>query len=377
MERPRTISMGRLDLLDKCPHSLYLDLRYDRGPQSHAMARGAAFHDMAEKATDQMLETGEPYYPGEVARDLVMSICAESDLVVPAHEQDVCRLMAFNWGEHHSATIDLDSLVANERLLMVKIGGWTLRGRVDRAHVRGDDCWIYDYKTGLHIPSSETLLADFQLRFYSLLLAEGITVTREGEVVDDKPPAAGANRFWPSLVFPRHVNDESNECVTRAPMKEGALVPFKREDFHDFKAAIAASLKALERGLDEGEWPASPGSHCSRCPAQAKCPIPMELHNLELIETEADATRAAESYSRLESERKRLYEGFKAWAKENDAPVPVGDEEWDFRVSYSMNPRDRKELKRMQEQGIAIPADFYVSTASTRFAKKKRQEVSK
>ncbi len=330
IEAPRTVSMGRLDKLDSCPHSYYLDVLYDGGAQSHMRATGAVFHEFAEQATNRMLEAGEPYYPGEVAREHIQSILLETEMVVPAHAQDALRGMAFNWGERHSQTIDLRSLIANERLLAIEIGGWTLRGRIDRAHISERTCFIYDYKTGLNIPSSQKLMEDFQLLFYPLLLAEGITVDREGNVLDDRPPAAGCNEFWPTLVFPRWITDEGR-VLERSPMEGGQIVIRRREDLWDLKQSLLGLLKRLERGLETGIWPAASGSHCSRCPAQSKCPIPPELRELEECESIEEASTLGAAWERTNAVQKRRREAIKSFAGEHGA-IPVGDKTFDFRL---------------------------------------------
>ena len=319
IERPATVSMTRLARLDVCPRSFYLDLLHDGGVQSHAMARGSVFHDAAEQGTKLLMNAGEGYVPGDVARGLAQEILNETDMVVPAHEQDVVRLMAWNWGEHHSGSIDLATLTCNETLIAIEIDGWTLRGRIDRANVNGDHCQFYDYKTGLYIPPSEKLLQDFQLNFYPLLLAEGKVVDREGNVLDDRPPAAGANLFWPTLVFPRIVNEDSNECLLRSPMSRGELIPVKRENLHDLKQAISSSLRKLERGLEDGEWPAADGDHCSRCAAPSKCPIPPELRDYEPIEDHEQAAQMISKIDRVDADQKRRKKAVKAFLRSHDS----------------------------------------------------------
>lgn len=324
IERPETVSMTRLSRLDVCPRSFYFDIYYEGGVQTHAMARGTLFHDTAEHCTDLLIAAGEGYVPGDVARGVAQENMNESQLVLPHFEQDAVRLMAWNWGEHHSGSIDLPTLVCNETLLAVEINGWTLRGRIDRAHVNGDHCQFYDYKTSLHIPSSEALLQDFQLNFYPLLLAEGKVVNREGSVLDDKPPAAGANLFWPTLVYPRFVNEESNECVVRSPASKGELVPIKRENLHDLKQAIATSLKRLEHGLDTGDWPAADGKHCATCAAPSRCPIPGELRDFEAVSDHEQAADLVSLIERTDADQTRRKKAVKAFLQENPRVESAG-----------------------------------------------------
>jgi hypothetical protein len=364
VERPAGASQTLLSRLDVCPRSAYLGLKYRYGPSSHPMARGEVFHEFAERATRLLIDQGEPSMPGEVARDLQQAVIEErTDLVLPHREQDACRLMAWNWGE--ATVLDLESIVAIESTFQMELSGWTHRGRIDRAEVRGTRADIYDYKTSLNITNQEDAERDFQLWDYGLLVAQG--------KIEDRPfgVADGINEFHLHLVFPRYTTEETGELISRD-------VAVSRGQLGEFAFTVQRLLEILDHGLETGEWPAVSGSHCSECPCRPECPIPEQLHDLLEIENLADAEAMAELWHQDNARVARMKRTLKAWAQEH-GPIFYGDYALDFKAQEKREIRDWPALLLAIDRTLSYGEPFDVNahrrvTQSTRFDKRKQTE---
>jgi hypothetical protein len=360
VERPETASMTLLRRADACPRSAYLGIKYHDAPGTHAMARGRITHAGLERATLRMIELGEPEMPGEVARDLMQAeIEQQTDVVLPAAEQDACRLMAWNWGEQ--TALDLDAIVGVEATFELDISGWRHRGRVDRVEIRGTRCDIYDYKTQLAIPAQEEAERDFQLWDYGLLVCQGMIEGRPFGV------AEGVNDFYLHLVFPRYTLDEGGLFERRLHVTRAQL--------GEFRFSVERLLQIIEHGLDTGDWPASSGSHCARCPCRPECPIPEQLHELEEIRNVADAEALAEEWHQEDSRNRRRKATLKRWAERN-GPIFYGDYALDFRKQESYSVRDWGAMLAAIQRTVGFGEPFDLEAhrqrkVATRFDKRK------
>lgn len=370
------LSQSFLARMDVCPRSAYLYAKY-RGTraQSHAMARGEVFHAFAEQAVKQMRADGEVSMPPDVGRELMEEVLsARADLTVPHHERDALRAMAWNWSAATEAQpLNFDHLAGVELMPELRMGRWIVRGRIDRVEVVGHDAYLRDYKTSLNLPSQERFDKSFQLKFYALTWGEG---TIDGERVGE-----GIENFHIAEEYPRFL---SKACLACDKFADGAdpackecgereFTPptlFKRRgllgqrEVADFTRAVEGLLDKLERALRDGEWPASPGSHCSTCAAPDDCPLPRQLRPA-VVTSEGEAIALAQDVDRMEAEVKKHKAALKDYASEN-GEIRYGDKELGF-LTVRSNKTDKKALEAAMQGAEIDPRSFQKQTTSTRF----------
>jgi PD-(D/E)XK nuclease superfamily len=362
IERPDTLSQSLLAKHDKCPRSAYLSRKYETA--SIPMDRGSAFHAVAERATQMMIDEGEPTMPGEIAKELADAVMAEHpEWVLPTAEQDAVRLMAWNWAE--GTVLDLEAIIGVEVPLEMQLGGFTLTSRIDLIEVVGSTLHLYDYKTSLNIRKREEVQRGFQGQFYALEAVEG--VRRDSGLGF----GAGINDVWFWEVYPRYRDMDSGMLIA----KDGS---WTRAEIHDFKVSLLRNVERFEESLETGGWPARDGSHCSECPAASECPIPEHLRAVEEIAT---AEQAADLFSlKLAHERegRRMQASLRGWVNDN-GPIFVGDYVFDAKASESREVVDWTRLEtalyQSMELGVPFNRDEHIRVKrSTKFAKRRLTE---
>jgi hypothetical protein len=292
--------------------------------------------------------------PAEVVKDYMQAILDERiDLALPPAEHDACRIAAWNWGTGFA--IEPEFIVGVETMLEVEVGDWTLRGKIDLAQIVAGTAVVHDWKTSLGYPSQETFDNDFQMLFYALLMLEGHPEDA------DTPLGRGLDGVHVKGHWPRIKSDEGG-YFTRSAYKDRAQV-------YDFKRSIESGLVKLEYGLAMGEWKASPGSHCSYCPAPRECPIPaIELP--VIVATEGQASEAGGRLIRLEDEVKALRAGMKGYVEEN-GEVVIGDQVYRLVAVETESARSKDEIKDALAAGGLDPEEFYRKSRSMRFKREK------
>jgi hypothetical protein len=319
--RPEKLSNTSLGKFDKCPRSFWLYLKHKGGPQSHPMARGECWHDFRERFIGELRDGGEPSAPPEVGKDLMNAVIAErKDLVLPAHEQHALRGMAWNFAA--ATVIDPDAVLGLEQMIEMELGDWTIRGKLDFAAMTPFG-WILveDDKTSLSIPSQDDVengAKGWQSWFYPLLVAFGIPED------EDLPLGAGVDEFRFRFSYPRFTNSETGEIIYRE-------VARTRDQLADFRNTLLSHLERIDHGLETGEFPASPGSHCFECPARSECPIPEQYHELENVTGMDDAVSKAEAWHTRDLAQRRLKKSLRAFADAEGEPIFYGDYALDFR----------------------------------------------
>lgn len=360
IERPESVRQSFLAKYDSCPHSAYLYLKHDGGTESHYKTRGTAFHLFMQRATEEMLEQGEPTMPGDVGRQMADEIMAEHpEWVISAKEQDAVRLMAWNWCE--ATVLDLNALIGVEVPLKIELGGYTITGTLDRIEVHGQSLHIHDAKTSLHVPTREEAQKAFQGMLYALLAVEGFH-ERTGLGLGH-----GINDVWFWLEYPRYRTDEGPLVMRDAS--------WERPEIHEFKTSLLRNLDAMSESFESGEWPARDGSWCDLCPAPSECPIPAHLRQVEHIGSLADAEDAFSQTMALEREMRRYRDGLRAWVKEH-GPIYRGDYAYDARVSTSREVKDwdglHEGIRRSVEFGVPFVMDDHIRPkTSTKYAKRR------
>ena len=353
------VSMTGLKHYQACPRAGYLYALHKGAAQSAPMVRGSAFHLAVERAIDAMIVQGEPMIPWDLMKTIVNEVLAE--LPVPFDEHDKIREMAWRWAEEF--TIDPLAVIAVETLLVLDLGGWQVRCKVDLAEARalGQIVAVKDWKTSLSAPGFEEIARrrpdgslaakNFQLILYALALAFGRpvneTVGVDGERVETVEPfplAGAAELFELELVFPALKNSEG--LMVRRPMT------LTRLELGEYRESLIGLLERLAESEATGDWPAVLGDGCSECPARQACPIPLELHDhAGLINSIEDAREAAEVLDRRKDQMAALQRELKAWAKAHDVEIRYGRDRA-LRFVYGESER----IERKEEMFDAIDA---------------------
>lgn len=359
VERPPALRQSLLDRLDRCPRSFYLALKNEGGVQSHAMARGTAFHAMAETATRLLIENGETEMDPAMARDLMESIIKErTDLVLPVYEQDALRAMAWNWGK--ATRIAIPNVRVVERRAGLKMGGWIVNGTIDLGYAADDLAVVIDYKTSMSMPRQETFERQFQGQFYGLLMAEGRFLNDDYEWEERINPHP-VRRVRVCQVYPRFYFEDTNQLAAR-------VVEYDVADLVDFKVALSTLLSRADHGFETGDWPALPGNHCATCPAAQECPIPAQYRDIETIETQEDAEKLAAKWDRLAAQVATYKATLRAHVDKTGEPISIGDAELTF-IPVKSKPMKQSGKDKLAEGKDLTSADFSDRT-STRFDKR-------
>lgn len=333
--RPDLASQTLLAKIDTCHRSAFLHLKYggeDRDEngervlgawQSHALIRGAFFHETIRRAKRMLLDSEETSMPGDLCKELAMEVIAEHpELPLPEYEQDAIRVMSHNWGE--ATVIDPETMIGLEQEFRWELSNGTVTGRPDFAEITPfNTLKVKDYKTSLAMPSADELengRRSFQNKLYACLILFGKPVGEDFNL------GTGIQEVEARQEFPRYVNDETGELI-------GRDARFHRNYLSsDFRATLEGHLDKLAHAFETRRWQAVQGSHCGECPAKTECPLPEHLRDLPEITTYEQAQDAGEAVLALEPELRRLRAGMRAFADEDGRPIYVGtDFAWDFK----------------------------------------------
>lgn len=404
-----------------CPRSGFFYAAYKGESHTAEMARGSAFHEFAERAVRLMLEQDEPMLPPELAKVIVGEVLAEYP--VPLWEHDYLREMAYRWATQWT----VGKVLAVEKLIVLEIGGWQVRCKVDYAEDRDGVLYVADFKTAKGAPSYEEIsrkrsdgtvsTKNAQLILYALAMVYGLPVTEhqdvcatcEGsgirfkatsrdefgnvdgdeypcedcgergtirrEVLDPFPIAAQAQDVIAEFVYPGI--ETSDGLMLRRTM---GLTRLELEEYRESLEAVLGRLSAAE---SSGDWPAVVSdSACGECPARALCPIPAELRDHRgTINTMAELEEACEVYYREGDERNQKRKEIKKTAEALGGRVRFGaDKVWDFsKVVEKTEIRDREGMFAAMERAVQFgePFDrsqFVRMVVSTPFAERTLSE---
>ncbi len=402
----RKVSMTMLRHYQACPRSGYLYSKYRGLGTSANLVRGSALHLALERALEAMVGQGEAMIPGDLMKSIVAEVLGE--LPVPISEHDYIRESAYRWAEEF--TIDPSQVLAVEQLVVLELGGWNVRCKIDYAEARAGGMVVYvaDWKSSRAAPAYEEIARrcpdgslagkGFQLILYALALAYGKPVrvaslecdacsgtgghdddlglcplcngdgTVREEIVEPFPLAAGAERFDLELVFPGM--ERSDGTMVRRE------VSLSRLELGEYRESLIGLLNRLAASERDGDWPAILSDEaCSECPAKNECPIPLELHDhAGLINTAQDAAEASLVVEREGDRLAALRKELKAWAKgHEDVEIRYGrDKAWRFVVSESTRIDDKDAMfdavERARELGEPFDRSKFVrETVSTNF----------
>lgn len=381
------ISLTGLRHYANCPRSGYLYAKYKGEARTDAMVRGSAFHEVADRAVRLMLSQDEEKIPAEVAKALVAEVLAEMPVRVEDH--DNLREMAYRFANEW--VVKPKDAVACETLFVVELAGWKVRCRIDYAEVKGDRCYIADYKTSRAAPSYEDIsrkrpdgtraAKNFQLIMYAIALAFGYPVRIEDcgacqdgttmvygggykEYESDCPECDG--KGYIEHVEPFGVADRPQtfdlELVFPAIDIDGKMlrrgVSLTRLELIEYRDSVVSVLARLRASEAEGDWPAVVSdAGCMECPAEGECPIPRAVRSpVEALSSEAEAVEASVLFHALKREQAGRRKEIKRFVKENGETLRFGaDREWRF-----------VPVERKREDGSAsVGTDFKDVTLSS------------
>jgi hypothetical protein len=401
LSRPleRRASQTFLRHMSRCPRSAWLYHEHKGDVQNDAMARGTAFHVLAERVVKLAIENGEPMVPPELVRDVLTEVLAEYP--VPFEEHDFLREMSWRWSSEW--TIDPKQVVACETLFVLKVGGWEVRAKVDFAELRGQTLYVADYKSGRGAFSYDDIARKrsdgsflprtFQLVLYALAVKYGVPVRREkcpacdghdlsewegpcehdcrhGYIeVAEEARGARAQDVIAEYIYPAIENAEG-----RMLRRETSLTSMELTESLESLKALIDRLAASERS---GDWPAIVSTAaCNECPSPSECPIPVELrdHAGEIRTVE----QAAEALERLERRREddaKVRREIKALAKELDVEIRFGADKAARFVYSKVEKLDKKKVLAAVAAGAPLTRDeAFASVESTNFVDVKLTE---
>lgn len=362
------VSQTFLRLHDRCERAAYLYLKYDGGTSSIPMNRGEAAHRAFAKITNHAIEENEEQVAPEIGQDFLLEVWKESpELVVSAGERDYCRALVWNFCA--GKRFRRDQIVAVEQTLQLRLGNWTLRGRVDFAEMphpyRMD---VEDYKTARGVPKQEEFEGDFQTQLYALLMAFG--------EVDGSPITLAplVEEFGLRQTYPVYLREDGSLA--------DRFTTISRVELTSFRLDLESQLQRLELNEQTQKWEAVPGSVCEECPCEAECPLPRHLRpdSQLTMANETDAQKLAEWVYLTRRRTTRAAARLKAWAKHNHRDtIPIGeDHEYAFvqRDEYPKldRPMFLADVEGAVEYGHPIDLDQYrQKRTSDRFEIRKKE----
>ena len=360
------VSMTMLRHFNACPRSGYLyEAGKRQGVQNHAMVRGSALHEIMDRCTKAMIDTGEREIPGDLAKAIVDEVLAEYH--VPIEEHDYLRECAYRWAQEFYTGVSAHA----EQLFALELGGYMVRCKVDYLHVGESYVYIADYKSGRGAHSNEdvgrkradgTIAAkNFQLVLYALAVVFGRPVDENGEMMD--PVAKGAQEVIAEFVYPG-IEDKEGRMLRR-------ICSLTRTELLECRESLIAILERVRKANETGDWPAIVSEQgCSECPNTKACPIPAGLRDYAGTINEIHEAQAALERRFVQKKMDAaLTRELKAFAKARGLDgIPFGN---GMEIGFVYREAERFDKQGFLEaaaQGqIPDPQEFTSITKSTRF----------
>lgn len=369
VEVPERVSQTFLRTHDRCERAAFLYAKHEGGAGSHQLDRGSLYHAWIAKALRHAIANDERITPPDIGKDLLLEAIAENpELVVPALERDRLRAMVFNTCE--AFEVDPAGVIAVESAFTLKLGKWTIRGRIDLAELSGPArIDVTDWKTSWPKSQDEFEETGFwQTQLYALGLAFGEleeTGLSLGQTVEE---------FRLIERYPRIVRSDG-ELAYRDHV-------VSRQQLLDFKLDVEAQLLRLEQNIETGKWQPVPGAQCAQCTAPAECPLPRHLRPDSQLNpaTMEDAQKIAEWIFLTRARTKNATARLKKWAmKMGIDAIPVGDDhQFEFVYREAEEIKNRDELWLGVEGAVEYGHDFkredhVTSKRSTKFELRRRR----
>lgn len=369
------VSQTFLRLHDRCARAGYLYLKYDGGVGAAQMNRGEVAHRAFAKITQHAIEervSGEKV-PPEIGLDFLEEVYLESpELIVPAAERDYCRAVVWNFCA--GTTFNWREIIAVEQTLELRIGSYTIRGRLDLAtmpHPFKID--VEDYKTSPHTPTQEEFEGDFQTTLYALLIAFG---TIDGAPITLAPMVS---EFGLRQTYPGAKLREDGTVASR-------YTTISRVELQSFLRDLELQIARLDAEQETQKWQPLPGTVCEECPCEVECPFPRHLRpdSQMAMANEDEAAKLATWIYMTRRRATRATRRLKGWAGHNHrTSVPIGgsdgDMEYRFETREEYVQMNREQLladaEGAAEYGTPLDVNAYrEKRSSTRFEPRKREE---
>jgi hypothetical protein len=404
------VSQTMLRHYQACPRSGFLYAQFKGEASTIEMVRGTAMHTVIERALALAVAKDEVAVPPDVVKDIVNEVLAEQH--VPFAEHDYLREACYRWGAEFAAKPQ--EVVAIESLIVLRVGGYDVRMRVDFAELLddGERVHVCDWKSSRSMPAQEDvarkrrdplpeggeaavfLAKNFQLVLYALGLAFGVPVrveecltcdgrgARGGEIdsagwmeavtcpsckgsgVHEVPEpfslAGRAQRFDLEFVYP---GIEFDGVMARRPMS------LTRLELSEYMASLEGLLARVAHSEESGDWPAQVSDDgCGECPAASLCPIPAELRDHRgTINTVEQAAEAQEVLDRRRAEDAAISREIKAFCKAQGIDLRYGrDRVREWKTSEVTKISDRESMFAAMERAVRFGEPFdrgeFVST---------------
>lgn len=420
----RRVSQTMLRMFNSCHRSGFLYAETKGAVQTVEMVRGSVCHAIYERATNLMIEQGEPILPPELIKVIANEVLAEYPL--PIEEHDLVREQSYRWASEWA--IDPAGVVATETLFVLDLGGWQVRCKVDYAELRAEGLQVYvgDYKTGLGAPPyddiarkrpDKTIAAkNFQLILYALAVVFGLPVRvdrcincNDGvetiavpdprdesvPIPEPSPCEVCRGRGYTETIEPFPVAPRAQEVIAEFVYpaiedSEGRMLRrtmgLTRLELEEYRESMLAIVQQLQHAEESGDWPAVVSDiACDQCPAKMLCPIPLELRDRRgEINTMEELQEACERYYVEGNQREALRKEIKTTAKALGGPrarVRFGkDRVWeigDLKESLTIADKDGMwaAVERAVNEGVPFErSEFEKVGKTTPFAERTLSE---
>lgn len=223
---------------------------------------GTLTHDvcdvLAQHAMVEDLDRIPPAMAQAIANEYLTDTHDAGPVAQDMHEEVIA--MVARWANTMYFWPDADAFLT-EQAVMLELDGMTFSGRIDLVQVRGDECRIDDYKTGMNVPNQATFEKKLQTPFYARGIQPLFTDVGRWDVGE-----VWIRHDW--LALPRISQVLGNEDLARLDEK------------------LIRSGRQMARAWDKGVFKAQPGSHCKDCALPERCPVPAALRPDAAIESD-------------------------------------------------------------------------------------------
>jgi putative RecB family exonuclease len=222
-----------------------------------------------------------------------------------------------------------------EQMIHFDIGGYKLRGFIDRLSSRSDGTYeIHDYKTSQHLPVQLHFDSDRQLALYQLGVQDIFNDASDVELV------------WHYLVFDREIRSRRAQ-----------------NDLLKLKSDIVALIETIERAEEEYDFQAVESGLCDWCEYQSLCPKRMHIvktgqmslnkyltdTGVQLVNKYVEKTNQKKKLlEEIDAELELLKEAIIAYAKNEGVEVIRGN---DKKLRVKIEERPHFPTKEEKERG--------------------------
>lgn len=305
---------------------------------------GSLTHDVcdviAQHAMVEDLERVDPTDAQAIANEYLTDSHDAGPVAADMHEDVIA--MVGRWANTMRFWPDADAFLT-EQAVMLELDGMTFSGRIDLVQVRGDECRIDDYKTGMNVPSQSTFEKKLQTPFY----ARGI-----------QPLFTDVARWDLAEVWIRHdwlANPRISQVLHNA-------------DLAALDKKLIRSGKQLARAWEKGIFKAQSGSHCKDCTLPERCPIPAALRPDAAIESHEHVLDAIDWIVATSAQLKKVKKAVRGYL-EREEVLEIPSRDGSMRATLKVTTAyelERDKLTGVLPDGVDLDA-FYRPKVTTNF----------